>query len=1261
MTSGPGDTDRLLPYVPSLLSRWTPSGEDARHMRVDGSLAFVDISGFTRLTERLAAHGRVGAEQMSDLLSETFTGLLTETRDDGADLVKWGGDAMLLLFEGPGHASRAARAAHRMRTLLVDIGRIHLSSGTIRLRMSVGVHSGEFDFFLVGDPEIHLELVISGPGASTTALMEGAASAGQIGLSPTTAALLDPRLLGPPLLDGRLLRSAPTRADPHATPRRQRGEARPAVVLPPPIRGHLLQGAVEPEHRLITVAFVEFSGTDALLVAEGPTALAAALDEVVRNLQAACADHDVTFFESDINADGGKVMLTAGAPSSSDHDEERMLRVARVVVDRAGVLPLRIGINRGHVFAGDFGPSFRRTYSVKGDAINLAARVMGKARPGQVLATTEVVDRSQTVFRTTELPPFLVKGKAREVRAVEVGDLVGSRGVDRLRAPMVGRGTEMRLLATAMSEARSGVGTLVQVVGEAGIGKSRLVTELVDASRDVRVVTARCDQYASSTAYFPFRRLLREILDVSLEATSEEVAALMGDRLPATVPHLAAWLPLLAVPMDISLPQTQETREIDGRFRKARLEEVVVEVLAAVLDGPTILVLEDAHLMDDASADLVNRLALVAVDHPWLVLVTRQDQQHGFRPDEGGRCTTVRPRPLDAGEAIELAQVSAGEVALTPTALQSLAERSGGNPLFLEALVLEASRGGSVGQLPESVEGLVTSQLDRLERADKLALRYAAVLGTEVDEGVLDGLLDEHGGHLPSGALARLADFLVRDGGGQLRFRNALLRDVAYSGLPYSRRRILHDQVGRAIEAASAEPEDQSELLSLHYFHAGRHELAWRFSVLAGERALSKFAHPEAVEFFERAAESALPSMDLDPLAVARVYELLADSRFLVGLPQPAEEAYASARRRLRGDPVRLAGIIEKEARIDHRHRKFTQAMRRISRGLRALDGVTGPAADVARSLLMRRYAYSRFSQGRIDEALAWAETARAAAEKAADTDALAQADEMINAIYAGSGREEPLPHGELALAAYTDLGNLPRQGHCLNNLAVQAFTAGRWNQALASYVRARDLFRRIGDTAAEGNAIYNQAELLVCQRRYVEAATVLPSVLRIARAVQDEELVALALREQARTTAAADDLEGALAVLADARSRFEALGESTEVRATDVVLAELLLDAGRSSEAGALLSTIIADGDDVPSPGLHRLTARQLLAEDRVDQAMTMLDKGLELAAHDVNRYEEGLLLLEVAAAQRRTGGSNGPAALAAREILDRMGVRVG
>ena len=163
MSTEARSVEDLRPYVPELLSQWTPSHGDPRHMRVEGSLVFVDISGFTKLTERLARKGKVGAEEMSDLLSATFSALLDVARLERADLLKWGGDAVLLLFRGADHAARAGRAACDMRTTLRTAGRLETTEGSVTLRMSVGIHSGEFDCYLVGDPHVHQELLVVGP------------------------------------------------------------------------------------------------------------------------------------------------------------------------------------------------------------------------------------------------------------------------------------------------------------------------------------------------------------------------------------------------------------------------------------------------------------------------------------------------------------------------------------------------------------------------------------------------------------------------------------------------------------------------------------------------------------------------------------------------------------------------------------------------------------------------------------------------------------------------------------------------------------------------------------------------------------------------------------------------------------------------------------------------------------------------------------------------------------------------------------------
>ena len=257
------------------------------------------------------------------------------------------------------------------------------------------------------------------------------------------------------------------------------------------------------------------------------------------------------------------------------------------------------------------------------------------------------------------------------------------------------------------------------------------------------------------------------------------------------------------------------------------------------------------------------------------------------------------------------------------------------------------------------------------------------------------------------------------------------MRDVAYEGLPFRRRTALHDQVGQTIEASTPVPEEQCELLSLHFFHAGQHDKAWRYSVLAGERALAKYATGRGDRRSSPGQPARRPHHECGRPRTRSPGSTSSSptARWLVGLPQEAAAAYALARKNLRDDPVGLARIIEKEARIDQRHRKHSQAMRRISRGLRQLDGIAGADGEMARSLLARRYADSLFSQGRVDEALQWADVAARAAEESADKDTLAKAYEVLNYIYAGSGRAEPFPYGRLALQAYVELGNLRHQG----------------------------------------------------------------------------------------------------------------------------------------------------------------------------------------------------------------------------------------
>jgi len=1258
-------TRPLHAYAPRLAIEWLSRYPDQRHLAIDGSMAFVDISGFTKLTERLARKGNVGAEEMSDILDSTFGMLIRAARPDGADLVKWGGDAILLLFRGRDHAAHAARAAYRMRKTLRESGRTTVTAGQVTLRMSVGIHSGEFHFFLVGDPAIHRELVVSGPSASLTAEMESIATAGQIAVSDATAALLAPNLLGEQIVGGRLLRSEPRLPD--IAP-----ESVAAIgidlasTLSPPVREHLLAAAGESEHRPIAVAFVQFSGTDALLTEAGPDAVAAALDECVRSVQHAAATYDVTFLESDINRDGGKIMLVAGAPRSGGDDEERMLCTVRDAVDRAGALALRAGINRGSVFSGDFGPDFRRTYSVKGDAINLAARVMGKAAVGQVLVTQDVIARSRTVFETESLRPFTVKGKSRLIHAVALGAFGGERAEDTADGDFVGREHELAVLSAALDAARARHGTLTEVIGEPGMGKSRLIHEMRRLAADLCIVDGPSGSYQSSTAYYPFRTLLRDVLGIRPDTDEASVANRLTDRVKDNAPDLLPWLPLLAIVLGIELPPSRETAELDEKFRRPKLADVTIEFLRVILPTPTVLVFENVHLVDDASADLLRRLADDAAGQPWAVVLSRRDDGTGFAPDPSDGHERLPLAPIDGSAALELLASTARTTPLSSQAMSVIAAKAGGNPLFLRALVLAASRSGSVTDLPDSIEGVVTSQIDRLDPQDRTLLRYAAVLGVRFPLADLRDMLAVQGGTLDDDALRRIGDFIEPDGPDSRRFRHAVIRDVAYAGLPYRLRRQMHEQVGHALERAAGHREDLADQLSMHFFHARNYEKAWMHSRAAGDRARAQYAQTEAMEFLERALESAARVPDqVVPAQVAAVHEQLGDVRDIAGLSTEAADAYRRARRFAVGDPVQLAGLMFKEASIAQRVGKFSASLRLLSRGRRVLDGASGTDVDATRSRLATRYSFGKYLQGKYHEAMRWSAVGAREAREAGDRESLAYAYNTMHLAYMHAGRIEEQPFGELSLAIYEELGDLRMQGHCLNNLAIGAMQDGRWDLSADLLHRAADVFRRIGDTANEANAVYNRADLLIRQGRFTEVEPLLASALRAARAVDDLELVALVLRERGRMLSGLGRWDEATELFADARARFTSLGLPQELIGLDGALAESLMLSGRLDEAmtvvaGALDRARALHANMLLAP-LHRIHGFGLLAAGRLAEARAVLQAGLLSSDGADGQHEHALMMMGLGQLNgERPDAETHEMRRRSREILDRLGVVV-
>src|SRR5829696_2523262 len=1032
-----------MAYVPRLLPRWAAADPEPAHRVVDGSLVFFDITGFTPLTERLARKGREGAEELSNLLDTVFGRLLMGAEDEGGDLLKWGGDALLLLFDGPDHARRAARAALGLQRALAQMGRAKTSIGRVVLHASAAVESGPIDLALGGNPALHRELVVLGPTATRVTMLEHAASKGEVLVGDATAEAIGASAIRPRVGWGHLLVGAP------ATPGNVRQpEPQPELqvleqLLPPQLRDYLSQSSREPEHRTIAVAFVCFDHTDALLADEGPQALTTAIDDALQIVQNAAAAHDVCFLGTDVDVDGGKIILLGGAPRSAGDDTDRLLTAVREAVRRAGRLPLRAGVAHGRVFTGDTGSPTRRTYSVKGDAVNLAARLSGHADLGSILMAADVLNHTRRYYTVNEAPAATLKGKSQPVPVVILGDPLEPRRQQNTDDMLVGRDTEMVTLTAAMEQLVHGSGAVLEVLGEPGIGKTRLVDEVVARANEITVLRCDCERTGAGTPFTPVRRLLHRVLGTSSATDPDTVARCLQECVAKSAPDLLPWVSLLGVVLDLTVPASPEVAELEERHRAERVPELFCDLLERMVPTPAILVIEDAHLADPASADVFAAMARRASEQAWLLLVTRDERPSEWMPEQLQR---IELGPLAMAPSIQLAEMATPERPLPPAIAEALAIRSGGHPLLLLELARAAVRGEDPDDLPSSVEDLAAAQIDQLPQAQRSLLRRAAVLGDEFDGDLLLRMVEDVAPDQSVPQLLAGLNGLVVEADHKLRFRHPLLREVAYSGLPYRRRRELHAHAAEVLEANTSVADHRPELLALHYFVAGRYDKAMDYGWRAGERAMARYAPAAAADAFRRAAHAARLSSGVSPSERSFYMEALGDAEFLAGRSTEAASAFREAQRSVRGQPLREAHLALKQCRVEQRRGHYTNALRRASLGLHAVSGTVGTEAGAVRARLQVLYAFCRVSQGRYADARRWAERALTEAEAANELKAQAKAHAVLHAVEVASGGSTVDMHGETALRMFEQLGDLTEQAHMLNNLAARRFYAGDWS-----------------------------------------------------------------------------------------------------------------------------------------------------------------------------------------------------------------------
>jgi class 3 adenylate cyclase/tetratricopeptide (TPR) repeat protein len=631
------------------------------------------------------------------------------------------------------------------------------------------------------------------------------------------------------------------------------------------------------ERRYLTVMFCDLVDS---------TAIAAQLDaEEWRDLVNAYLD-DASAAVTEMGGHvaktlGDGLMALFGYPLAHENDAERAARAAlsiqRALADlkrkNAGVgkpeLVARIGLETGPAVVDAAG-------EIYGDVTNIAARVQALAEPGAVLITARVQRQVAGLFVAEERGTHMLKGVPeptalfRLVRASGGGRRSGMRQL----TPLVGREEEMAMLMRRWERARQGNGQLVLIVGEPGLGKSRLIEEFHGRLRDTPHTWLEwsCSQLLQNTPLHPVAEWGRQVFG-GADVSAERRFADLESTLAQMKLDPAENAPLLAPLLDIPLPQERAPTVAPGELRRRQLAAVTAAVIAGARVQPGVLAIEDLHWADPTTLDVLRGIAGPGALAPLFIVATTRPE---FRPPWGMRShhATISLAPLDRAQVRDMIAELSARHALRREVVDDVAARTGGVPLFVEEvtrLLLERGENGGVQVIPPSLQQSLMARLDRLGPAREVA-QVGSVIGRGFSYGLLRALAGMEDAALQA-ALEQLAeaDILLVQGvppDSDYRFKHALIQDAAYENLLKSRRQVLHRRVAEILrdrfsDAAAAEPE----VLAHHFTQAALTDAAIEWWGKAGDQALRRSAFQEAVSHLGKAIEMADKTAGRTPTA----------------------------------------------------------------------------------------------------------------------------------------------------------------------------------------------------------------------------------------------------------------------------------------------------------------------------------------------------------------------------------------------------------
>ncbi len=898
--------DSLARYAPRLLRRRAHETGGALPTapaleRLDCAVLFADISGFTPLAETLASRGHEGTEALSHILNTYFTRLIDLVELHGGDVLKFAGDALFAVWTAGDTVSlrdtvwRVAKCASEIQQSLHDY---EVSGFELCLRIAVG--AGELRILHLGGIGARWEFAVLGEAIRQVTSAIEHAPLGACVISPEVAELLEDQIAGDTLPSGgvrlRMLLPAPELEKGEPFDAEPTHAAFLRCYLPESLLYHLSGGNTTyvGELRRASVLFVQLPGLTELT----PLRRAQSFLEVIQRAIGAPLEGSLNKLSADEK--GICVIVVFGLPPHSHEDDPvRATRAAlaiRDALENEGT-HCSIGIATGRVYCGETGSQTRREYTILGDSVNLAARLM-QAAAGEILCDEATAQRASDQIAFDEARALQVKGKANPLQAFAPRGARRREPEARIEIPLVGRQHEAAELCRSLDHTLRGTTAKTWIIeGEAGIGKSTLIENFLEyaVQSGIDCVRGACEAIEHATSYFPWRSVLTELLGIDPAATKDVQRTQLIHSVEEQLDEREL-APLLTSSLGIELADSALTAQMTGEVRASNTTELVVRLLKH-RSGTNSMVLcfEDVHWMDSASWSLLlqvrirlPRLLLVLVTRPATSSVTECGRIRA-RPET----EIMRLEPLGSDDCAALVAHRLGVSALPAAVAHWVQERAEGHPFFAEELGYAIRDAGVLRirdgvcelatdvddldqlDLPDTVEGIITSRIDRLGTDAQLTLKAASVIGRSFELRILQAIHPLEVGSEEIGRLledlARL-ELALRESSGLASsyiFKHAITRQVAYGLMLFAQRHRLHAAIAEWYEARpSNELVGLAPLLAYHWEHAGASAKAIDYLERAAETSLHNHANAETIEFLTRAMS--LSQTSTDQISAAR-------------------------------------------------------------------------------------------------------------------------------------------------------------------------------------------------------------------------------------------------------------------------------------------------------------------------------------------------------------------------------------------------------